>query len=65
MVIKTNIGFTHYQADPGPFGKNGLGGFLAVIATAFFAFTGTELVGLTAREASNPRVTVPKAIKVR
>jgi amino acid permease len=34
-----------------------------VISTAFFAFTGTELVGITAREAENPLETVPKAIK--
>jgi amino acid permease len=34
-----------------------------VFLTAFFAYGGTELVGITAGEAKDPSKTVPKAIK--
>ncbi|KAJ3283936.1 hypothetical protein HDU79_008637 [Rhizoclosmatium sp. JEL0117] len=34
----------------------------SAMTTAFFSFGGTELIGLTASEAENPRVSIPKAI---
>jgi amino acid transporter len=34
-----------------------------VFVTASFAFGGTELVGLAAAEAANPRKAIPKATK--
>ena len=52
----------HYWHDPGAF-ANGFKGFCSVFVTASFAFGGTELVGLAAAEAENPRKTIPKATK--
>ena len=51
-----------YWTSPGAF-NNGFKGTCSVLVTAAFAFTGTELVGLAAAEAVNPRKTVPTAIK--
>jgi amino acid transporter len=51
-----------YWHDPGAF-RNGFKGFCSVFVTASFAFGGTELVGLAAAEAANPRKTIPKATK--
>ena len=52
----------HYWHDPGAF-RNGFKGFCSVFVTAAFAFGGTELVGLAAAEAANPRRTLPSATK--
>ena len=52
----------HYWHDPGAF-ANGFKGFCSVFVTAAFAFGGTELVGLAAAEAANPRKTIPTATK--
>ncbi|KAL8999937.1 MAG: hypothetical protein Q9169_001343 [Polycauliona sp. 2 TL-2023] len=43
--------------------KNGFKGFCSVFVTAAFAFAGTELVGLAAAEAEDPRKSLPKATK--
>jgi amino acid transporter len=51
-----------YWHDPGAF-RNGFKGFCSVFVTASFAFGGTELVGLAAAEAANPRKTIPTATK--
>jgi amino acid transporter len=51
-----------YWHEPGAF-RNGFKGFCAVFVTASFSFGGTELVGLAAAEAANPRKTIPKATK--
>lgn len=51
-----------YWQTPGAF-NNGFKGFCSVFVTASFAFAGTELVGLAAAEAANPRKTIPKATK--
>lgn len=48
--------------EPGAF-ANGFKGFCSVFVTAAFAFSGTELVGLAAAEASNPSKALPGAIK--
>lgn len=48
--------------NPGAF-HNGFKGLCSVFVNAAFAFTGTELVGLAAAEASNPRKSLPTAIK--
>ncbi|KAG0646761.1 General amino-acid permease GAP2 [Hyphodiscus hymeniophilus] len=42
---------------------SGFKGLCSVFVTAAFSFAGTELVGLAAAEASNPRKTLPTAIK--
>lgn len=51
-----------YWKDPGAF-KNGFKGFCSVFVTAAFAFGGTELVGLAAAEAKDPRKSLPTATK--
>lgn len=51
-----------YWHQPGAF-RNGFKGFCSVFVTASFAFAGTELVGLAAAEASDPRRSLPKATK--
>ena len=62
-----------YWHDPGAFAsfdgiKNHEKGqfiaFWSVMVNATFAYLGTELVGVTAGEAQNPRRTIPKAIKL-
>lgn len=55
------IGFKLWD-DPGAF-DNGFKGLCSVFVTAAFAFAGTELVGLAAAEAANPRKALPNAIK--
>ncbi len=42
---------------------SGFKGLCSVLVTAAFSFGGTELVGLTAAEAANPRRSLPKAIR--
>ncbi|KAF4778495.1 amino-acid permease inda1 [Colletotrichum scovillei] len=51
-----------YWHDPGAF-RNGFQGFCSVFVTAAFSFGGTEMVGLAAAEARNPRKTLPKATR--
>lgn len=51
-----------YWHDPGAF-RNGFKGFCSVFVTAAFAFGGTELVGLAAAEAADPRKSLPRATK--
>ncbi|KAG5950919.1 hypothetical protein E4U53_004181 [Claviceps sorghi] len=63
-----------YWNDPGAFAvlyktgpQGALGrflGFWSVMVNATFAYLGTELVGVTAAEAQNPRRSIPKAIKL-
>ncbi|KFY69290.1 hypothetical protein V498_10497 [Pseudogymnoascus sp. VKM F-4517 (FW-2822)] len=56
------IGAAYWHAPQQAF-KNGFKGFCSVFVTAAFAFSGTELVGLAAAEAENPRKSLPKATK--
>jgi amino acid transporter len=51
-----------YWHNPGAF-ANGFKGFCSVFVVAAFAFGGTELVGLAAAEAENPRKSLPQATK--
>ncbi|GFP56986.1 hypothetical protein ACSS6W_004467 [Trichoderma asperelloides] len=60
-----------YWHNPGAFAElysdGSLGkflGFWSVMVNATFAYLGTELVGVTAGEAQNPRRSIPKAIKL-
>lgn len=41
---------------------NGFGGVFTTMLTVNFAFSGTELIGITAGEAKDPQKTIPKAI---
>lgn len=52
----------HYWYDPGAF-NHGFKGLCSVFVTAAFSFGGTELVGLTAAETENPRISLPTAVK--
>nr|WP_314878060.1 amino acid permease [uncultured Pseudomonas sp.] len=45
----------------GGFFPNGVGGLIMALAVIMFSFGGLELVGITAAEAENPRVSIPKA----
>lgn len=51
-----------YWSDPGAF-HNGFKGLCSVFVNAAFAFAGTELVGLAAAETTNPRKSLPTAVK--
>ena len=64
------IGFRYWR-NPGPWGTGEIAkdvnearflGWVGSLINASFTYQGTELVGITAGEASNPRKTVPKAI---
>ncbi|WP_089608814.1 amino acid permease [Dehalobacterium formicoaceticum] len=67
MIIKgfsTDAGissFTNLWSHGGWF-PNGVGGFILSFQMVVFAFTGIELVGLTAGETENPEKVIPKAI---
>ncbi|KAG2733453.1 hypothetical protein G9P44_002978 [Scheffersomyces stipitis] len=65
------VGFRYWR-NPGPWGPGILVenkntgrflGWLASLISAAFTFQGTELVGISAGESSNPRKTVPSAIR--
>jgi amino acid transporter len=55
------IGFK-YWSNPGAF-HNGFNGFCSVFVNAAFSFAGTELTGLAAAEATDPRKSIPLATK--
>jgi len=54
-------GFSNLWSHGGWF-PNGLKGFILSFQMAVFAFTGIELVGLTAGETENPQQVIPQAI---
>ncbi|MGK3142971.1 aromatic amino acid transporter AroP [Pantoea sp. C2G6] len=47
--------------EQGGFFPHGLGGLVMVMAIIMFSFGGLELVGITAAEADNPEISIPKA----
>lgn len=53
---------TKYWHDPGSF-SHGAKGLFTVFVNATFSYAGTELAGLTAAEAQNPRKAIPSAVK--
>ncbi|EKK20555.1 Lysine-specific permease [Fructilactobacillus florum 8D] len=54
-------GLTNFTYRQAPF-VGGVPGIISVFVVAGFSFQGTELVGITAGEADDPRHSVPKAI---
>ncbi|USS90740.1 amino acid permease [Fructilactobacillus carniphilus] len=54
-------GLSNFTYKNAPF-VNGIPGIISVFVVAGFSFQGTELVGITAGEADDPRKSVPKAI---
>jgi amino acid transporter len=67
LLIDIGLGFNgkaigvSYWYDPGAT-RNGWWGFCSVLMVAAFAYSGSEMVGLTASEQENPRRDMPKAI---
>lgn len=65
MVVGTTTtpatGIANIWADGGFFPK-GAGGMLAGIIVVMFSFGGTELIGITAGEAEEPKKSIPRAI---
>ncbi|PGH06690.1 hypothetical protein AJ79_06474 [Helicocarpus griseus UAMH5409] len=51
-----------YWRDPGAF-RNGFKGFSSVFVVSAFAYSGAELVGLSAAEAADPTKSLPRATK--
>lgn len=67
MIIKgfsTDAGVSSFKNlwSHGGWLPNGVSGFILSFQMVVFAFTGIELVGLTAGETENPEVVIPKAI---
>ena len=58
LTERTRVKHSPYSAF-----LNGFHGFCTVFVTASFAFGGTELTGLAAAEADDPRKEIPKATK--
>ncbi|KAG9245220.1 amino acid permease-domain-containing protein [Calycina marina] len=58
----SEVGIEAGSISSGAF-NSGFKGLCSVFVTAAFSFAGTELVGLAAAEADNPRKTLPRAIK--
>ena len=56
------LGFANYSVDGGPF-PHGFGGIWMAVVVGIFSFTGTEVIAVTAGEAENPSVSVPRAMK--
>ncbi len=55
------VGFSNLWSHGG-FMPNGISGFIFSFVMVMFSFGGVELVGITAGEAKNPAVTIPKAV---
>lgn len=67
MIVKgfsTNVGPSSFSNlwNHGGWFPNGASGFILSFQMVVFAFTGIELVGLTAGETENPTQVIPKAI---
>ncbi|GAB4222278.1 MAG: amino acid permease [Francisella sp.] len=57
-----SVGFHNWYIGDAPF-HNGWLGFISVFIIAGFSFQGSELIGVTAGEAKDPSLSIPKAIK--
>ena len=56
------IGFTNYSVDGGPL-PHGFSGVWMAVIMAVFSFTGIEVIAVTAGEAENPDVSIPRSMK--
>ena len=56
------IGFTNWKIGDAPF-HHGWVGFASVLLVAGFSFQGTELFGVTAGEAEDPHLSIPRAVR--
>ncbi|MGO1859022.1 amino acid permease [Ancrocorticia populi] len=55
------LGLSNFNTSEGFF-PTGLGGVFTTILAVFYAFSGTELIGVAAGEAKNPEKVIPRAI---
>ena len=58
----TGTGFANYLADGGPF-PHGINGIWMAVIMAIFSFMGIEVIAVTAGEAENPDVSLPRAMR--
>ncbi len=58
----TAAGFANYRADGGPF-PHGFSGVWMAVIVGLFSFMGIEVIAVTAGEAKNPDVALPRAMK--
>ncbi len=56
------IGLSNFNTEDGLF-PTGISGVLVTILSVFYAFSGTELIGVAAGEAKNPQLSIPRAIR--
>ena len=56
------IGFSNFHTEHGLF-PTGITGVLVTILSVFYAFSGTELIGVAAGEAKDPQLSIPRAIR--
>jgi len=56
------IGLSNFRTEEGLF-PQGITGVLVTILSVFYAFSGTELIGVAAGEAKNPQLSIPRAIR--
>lgn len=66
VLVRNNAGLSAYEEAGGAFLGRSAGPAIMKTVNAMigasFAFAGTELVGITAGEAANPRVSIPRAV---
>jgi L-asparagine transporter-like permease len=58
----TPTGFANYFVEGGPF-PNGFSGIWLAVIMAIFSFMGIEVIAVTAGEAENPDVSLPRAMR--
>ncbi|PRA04557.1 amino acid permease [Arthrobacter sp. MYb229] len=56
------LGLANFDTGDGLF-PTGISGVLVTILAVFYAFSGTELIGVAAGEAKNPELSIPRAIR--
>lgn len=62
VTTGADIGLDNLMTDNGLF-PTGLTGVLVTVLAVFYAFSGTELIGVAAGEAKDPEKTIPRAIR--
>ncbi len=62
LIKKNQWGLQHFRVEDGPF-HQGWRGLLMVFLIAGFSFQGSELIGVSAGEASDPKRSIPQAIR--
>ncbi|PJI51739.1 amino acid permease, partial [Methylobacterium radiotolerans] len=55
--------FANFNTPHGLF-PGGVTGVLATVLAAFYAFSGSELIGVAAGETASPETAIPKALRI-